>query len=70
MPEAKVPDGCSDLLLVVVSRTPVPDCNEVNIVMPGQLDLNMLKIKINVIVIAQPDYLYTCQYCARAERKS
>ena len=32
--------------------------------------VSMLKIKNNVIAITQPDYLYTRQYCAHAERKS
>ena len=45
VPEAKVPDGRCDLLLVVVTRTPVPDCHEVNIVMTSKLNLSMLKIK-------------------------
>ena len=45
VPEAKVPDGRCDLLLVVVARTPVPDCYEVNIVVTSELDLSMLKIK-------------------------
>ena len=45
VPEAKVPDGRCDLLLVVVARTPVPDCDEVNFIVTSELDLSMLKIK-------------------------
>ena len=68
VPEAEVPNGCRNLLLVMVAGTPVPDCNKVNIVMTVELELNMLKIKSNMNMIIQPDCLHTFQHCPCAEK--
>ena len=69
VPEAEVPNGCRNLLLVMVAGTPVPDCNKVNIVMTVELELNMLKIKSNMnMMIIQPDCLHTFQHCPCAEK--
>ena len=74
VPGAELPNGFCNLLLVVMPRTPISDGNEVNIVMTGELNLNMLKFESNAnmidATIVQPDYLYTCQCYPRTERKN
>ena len=51
VPEAKLPYGFCNLLLVVMPRTPISDGNKVNIIMTGELNLSMLKFEGKVILI-------------------
>ena len=45
--EAKLTQGSRDLLLVQMSRTPVPDCNKVDLVLNGQLHLDNYILEVD-----------------------